>query len=398
MSNLTGPRQFPLAVLLPTVGLPSETFIRNHTELLAPRQTVILATENPYQGDGAWETSTPTFQVRGPALSQRILFRLLRLSRVPHLGWTFRNRQQSIAVVEILKRHRVSVVLAEYLDRWAGYVPTLADAGISVFGHAHGYDVSQTLREEIWRNRYAMWNKADGVIVPSRHAQERLIRFGMEEERIHVIPCGVRVPEIFSRKRGSSEGPTHCIAVGRMVNKKNPLKTLEVFRTARATLGEDLKLTYVGGGPLFEFVATSVKNYGLDDCVTLLGAQPNHVVKNLLQASDIFLQHSMADPETGDEEGLPVAILEAMAAGLPIISTRHAGIPEAVEEGSNGLLVDEGDVSAMAEALVKLAQDPSRRATMGKAGWQLAKEKFALEHEVYQLRRLLGLENPGASS
>lgn len=107
-----------------------------------------------------------------------------------------------------------------------------------------------------------------------------------------------------------------------------------------------------------------------------------------MKKSEIFLQHSVTD-ESGDEEGLPVAILEAMAYALPVIATRHAGIPEAVIERETGLLVDERDTSAMSEALVTLALDKTRRANMGAAGRVRAAELFSAQAEIASLRRLL---------
>src|SRR5690606_2027114 len=96
-------------------------------------------------------------------------------------------------------------------------------------------------------------------------------------------------------------------------------------------------------------------------------------------------------PGTGDEEGLPVAILEAMASGLPVVSTRHAGIPEAVIEGTTGYLVDEGDTAGMAAHVVRLARDAELRRRMGHAGWQRALQSFSWPRERARLLELLGL-------
>jgi len=125
--------------------------------------------------------------------------------------------------------------------------------------------------------------------------------------------------------------------------------------------------------------------------VTLHGAQPSDVVQTLMDQADIFLQHSMTDPETGDAEGLPVAILEAMAKGLPVVSTRHAGIPEAVEESATGYLVAEGDATEMAERIVQLAEDCDLRRRMGEDGWRRAKKYFSWERERAELLNILGL-------
>jgi glycosyltransferase involved in cell wall biosynthesis len=110
-----------------------------------------------------------------------------------------------------------------------------------------------------------------------------------------------------------------------------------------------------------------------------------------MKEADIFVQHSIIDPETGDEEGLPVAILEAMASSLPVVSTYHAGIPEAVNHDETGLLVEEGNSKKMAEYLVTLARDADLRNQMGQAAWQRAQLHFSWQLESKQLRQLMGL-------
>src|SRR5207249_2345004 len=119
--------------------------------------------------------------------------------------------------------------------------------------------------------------------------------------------------------------------------------------------------------------------------VTLHGDQAPPFVDGLLAGADVFMQHSMRDPETGDEEGLPVAILEAMAHGLPVVSTVHAGIPEAVVDGATGRLSAEGDVDAMALHLAHLAEDREERLRLGTAGWRRARDRFTWAEERSRL-------------
>src|SRR4051794_36516731 len=108
-----------------------------------------------------------------------------------------------------------------------------------------------------------------------------------------------------------------------------------------------------------------------------------------MRVADVFCQHSIVDPETGDEEGLPVAILEAMVHGLPVVSTRHAGIPDAVADGVSGFLVEEGDVAGMARHLARLAADPALRSRMGRAGRRIVEARFTWPVERDALRGML---------
>jgi glycosyltransferase involved in cell wall biosynthesis len=176
--------------------------------------------------------------------------------------------------------------------------------------------------------------------------------------------------------------------VGRLVPKKAPLLTLEAF--SRAVQEEPrLTLDLVGDGPLMSAVTDTVDRLGLRDNVRLHGALPNERTQQLFGQSDIFLQHSIVDPDSGDEEGLPVAILEAMGWALPVISTLHAGIPEAVVHERCGLLVPEGDVDAMARAIVELARSPRTRSAMGREGWERARTQFSWEREREALNAVL---------
>jgi glycosyltransferase involved in cell wall biosynthesis len=182
-----------------------------------------------------------------------------------------------------------------------------------------------------------------------------------------------------------------------MVGKKAPILMLDAFRRA-AEANPRLRLDYIGDGLLFGAAKQFVQAMRLGDRVTLHGPQPNEVVQRLLREADIFLQHSITDPDTGDEEGLPVVILEAMAHSLPVVSTLHAGIPEAVVNDVNGYLVEEGDSAGMAERLITLARSSELRRRMGEAGWRLAMERFSWERERMTLLQTLSLENDGKLS
>jgi Glycosyl transferases group 1 len=101
--------------------------------------------------------------------------------------------------------------------------------------------------------------------------------------------------------------------------------------------------------------------------VTFLGEQPHDVVAAELRGARAFVQHSITAVD-GDSEGLPNSVLEASATGIPVVSTRHAGIPEIVVDGTTGYLVDEHDVPAMVTQMERLLGDPALAATLGRAG------------------------------
>jgi colanic acid/amylovoran biosynthesis glycosyltransferase len=367
-----------LAVIAPTIGTASETFITRHMKDLLPGQTAVAAdVEN---GD-----------VLDPAAPRLLLGRRAR----PH-RWTLRRsrakarldaaRERRLA--SFFRDQRIDVVMGEYLTWSHQWVALACRAGTRFFAHAHGYDVSSKLRSAEWRSRYLDYRLVDGIITVSDASRQRLLELGLRSDRIHMVPCGVDVPhEPVTRP---ARDVVRCLAVGRMVAKKAPCLTLEAFRLA-AERHPKLVLDFIGAGPLLAAAERYVRDFDLGDRVRLLGVQPSQAVLQAMRDADVFVQHSRTDPDTGDGEGLPVAILEAMAQALPVVSTRHAGIPEAVVEGSTGLLVEEGDAGAMADCLLTLSKDADLRARLGLAGWRRARERYSWEQERASLLDILGL-------
>jgi glycosyltransferase involved in cell wall biosynthesis len=376
-----------LAVVTNHIWNPTETFVRRHAEDLLPGETVVVA----LAVEKGCHTDLPVFLLepaRGSVLelAQRACRRIGVLK--PPTKKTPMNALVQYGLRRFLARHKVALILAEFMDSSLRFLPLAQEMGIPLFVHAHGYDVSLSLREAYWRRRYVAYNNAAGVIVVSESVKRRLIDIGLNPESIHVIPCCVDVPPA---------PPAHCsrefvrlLAVGRMTGKKAPLLMLEAFRLAQKKCGR-LRFDFVGEGSLFAKAGQYVREHNLDDTVVLHGYKKPEEVRRLMADADMFAQHSIVDPLTGDEEGLPVAILEAMASALPVVSTRHAGIPEAVLDAKTGFLVEEGDTHHMAKCLVRLAGDEALRRAMGRAGWQRARDCFTWDQERNSLITLMGL-------
>jgi colanic acid/amylovoran biosynthesis glycosyltransferase len=168
------------------------------------------------------------------------------------------------------------------------------------------------------------------------------------------------------------------------------LFTLEAFRLARQRRPH-LVLNLIGDGPLANDVEHFVRAHKLTSAVRLCGQLDHQRTLGMIRGSDLLLHHAVTSPEDGDAEGQPVVILEAMAAGLAVITTRHAGIPEIVEHDRSGRLVDEGDVAAMAEQIVDTADDPAGRARLGGTARRAIATAHTTEHARRRICDLLGL-------
>jgi glycosyltransferase involved in cell wall biosynthesis len=154
----------------------------------------------------------------------------------------------------------------------------------------------------------------------------------------------------------------------------------------------DGQLVIAGDGPLRTMCELLRARSSFRERIALLGAVDAPTGERLRTEADIFTAHNCRGPLSHQEEAFGVSVVEAMAAGLPVVSGRSGSLPELIEHGREGLLVEPGDVEGHADAFLRLASDPGLRQSMGEAGWRRAKERFSCERERGQLRAILGLD------
>jgi glycosyltransferase involved in cell wall biosynthesis len=234
------------------------------------------------------------------------------------------------------------------------------------------------------------------IIVVSEAMRSQVLSFGVSANRVHVIACGADLETGCTRRANHAKPVYKVVAVGRLVAKKGPMFLLEAFRQIRDK-GVCATLFVIGDGPFLEPMRQYIRAVKLEDCVHLLGALSHVEVKRHLSDADLFLQHSVT-AEDGDEEGLPVSIMEAMAASIPVVSTRHAGIPELVTDGLTGFLVEPGDSSDMADRGAELLTDDALRSKMGDAGRRAVADKFSADRSISELRAVLARYCPGLTA
>lgn len=371
-----------ICICAPTIGAPSETFIRRHVNDLECGAAVVGLVRHP---EPVWQPAGPMLALCDPAPKPEPLW--LKVGWRLGLPMTCVVQGRWERVEAFLEEHGVEVLFLEYLNRFTFLVEPAVEAGYRVIVHGHGYDFSRLLKNEQVRRSYECYNRYRiPMVVPSRHGARNLEAAGLHPELIYVIPYGVEVQDVAKNASRCSE--IRIMAAGRMTGKKAPLLLLESCRRAMEG-NQNIVLDYVGDGELMIAAIDFLHIHGLQDRVRLHGALPAERVQDLLKNADLFIQHSRTDPISGDEEGLPVAILEAMSHGLPVISTCHAGIPEAVLHGQTGLLIEEGDIPGMHKAILELATDPERRIGMGEQGRLRIKQNFTWTAEKAKLLELL---------
>jgi len=296
------------------------------------------------------------------------------------------DAQMTAGYVRVFRSRGIDVVLAEYGDVGVQVLDACTRLQLPLVVHFHGYDATKSAILERHRESYGrMFSVAARVIVVSRQMEADLRAFGCPADKICYNPYGVDAKTF----GGASPhlAPPHFLAVGRLIEKKAPLATLAAFGRLLETVPM-ARLRMIGDGPLRAACEEMIWQLKLQPSVELLGFQGPEVIAAEMRRARAFVQHSV-HARSGDAEGTPVAIIEAGASGLPVIATRHAGIPDVVIEGETGILVDEGDVSGMAAAMIALAQDPERARALGEAGQRRVCSLFSIEDRLRRLRQVL---------
>jgi len=222
---------------------------------------------------------------------------------------------------------------------------------------------------------------------------EKLVRMGADPKKIVFNPYGPR-DTFFANQSAYNDV---LLAIGRFTDIKAPHLTILAFQMVLAEC-PNATLVMGGHGELLEACQTLVLALGMAHNVQFLGALRHEQVMPLFAGACCFVQHSV-QPTYGDAEGTPVAILEAGAAGLPVVSTRHAGIRDAVLDGETGFLVEERDIAGMAQAMVRLLKDKALCRSMGEKAREHIRTNYNIKRHLSCIDGLIEAarsEGPGA--
>jgi len=225
------------------------------------------------------------------------------------------------------------------------------------------------------------------LIVTETDYAERLLRerFSDSANRIQRIYNGLDLT-LFKRADFSSTPPL-IVAVGRLIAKKGFADLLRACRLLMER-GQSFRCEIVGEGPLEQELREQIVQLDLEGRVGLPGAKPQHEIRELLAAATVFVMPSVLDPD-GGMDNLPTVIMEAMVAGLPVVSTSIGGIPEMVIQNETGFLVSPGDAAALAGAIEKMINDCLLARKLGQAGHERAQRLFSIKKNVRALCALL---------
>lgn len=359
--------EMTVCVVVPELGTVTETFIRAHVDRIPG--AVHVVEQRPLRLDGR------------PLLSVSPAHTLIR-KMLRAIAPSGRAKEVTRALLKAFKLVKPHVVLAEYGPTGVAVAEACVRCRIPYVVHFHGADASAVGFVERYRQAYhRMFCSAAAIVAVSRPMMQRLRALGAPDYKLHLNCYGVDCDKFRAGRPGDC--PPTFLAVGRLVEKKAPHLTLLAFaEVVKACPAAQLRV--IGDGPLRPVCESIIRALRLQHAVLLLGPQPSDVVAREMRRSRCFVQHSVTASD-GDCEGTPVAILEAGASGLPVVATRHGGIPEVVIHNHSGFLVDEFDVQGMAAHMLALARDARLAEELGSHAREHVQRHFAMEKRIAAL-------------
>ena len=371
------PHNFRICIVAPEKSAYSETFIHAHIQRLP-------GTIYPLYGG-----SFPIYKNNGEALLRplglwRRGFQLI-LRKVFKFSFSEEGQRRK-ALKKFILDNKIEAVLAEYGPTGCAIRNVCQEVGVPLIVHFHGYDAYEE-KTLIKYNRYKeLFAAAEAIIIVSKHMKNQLLELGAPAEKLKYIPYGIDLNQ-FNGAKPQNASPVF-LAVGRFVDKKAPHLTLLAFKKVLEKIPE-AKLRMFGTGDLHEACWQLTKALQMDHAVSFQGSRSPHEIASEMRQARGFVQHSLRT-NSGDSEGTPVVVLEAGASGLPVVSSRHGGIPDVVIDGQTGLLFNEGDINGMAEAILKVAQYPVLAGEMGRKAQERIRENFNMEKSIQSLNDEIG--------
>ncbi|MPZ18559.1 MAG: glycosyltransferase [Luteitalea sp.] len=343
-------------------------------------------------------TYTPTFLVRRRRGETRFPTFAISDGDVYKLKQTFHTLTRSPRLFAAVGSERYDLLHAHFAVDGVYALPLAARLNIPLVVSVHGYEITSHRRPS-WRkgsqtkfqfvqymlHERALKAQATAFIAISEYIKRRLLERGYPEEKIHVHYIGVDL-DYFTPASRSARDARYVLCVGRHSEKKGIDTLLEAWAVV-AQRHPSVSLIQVGAGPLTERVHQLAHEFGVEKQTRFLGVQPHEEVLRLMRHAEVFCLPSRT-AVTGDCEGLGIVFNEASACAVPVVATRHGGIPEAVMDRETGLLVPEGDAPALAQALDAVLADRALGERLGRRGREYVCERFDVRRQGAKLEAL----------
>ncbi len=289
-------------------------------------------------------------------------------------------------LLRLVKKENIDIIHAHFGPNGIRILPISKRCKIPLIVSFHGYDASELIsKADYQRDLKDLYKISKQFITVSNTLLGNLQRILNDNSKISIVPYGVNLNKFSYSKRNNTR-PIKILHVGRLVEKKGIMDLLTVFNDI-SNENCDVEFHVVGDGPDMQDFLNLISTFNLEEKVIVYGAVPQNEVLKCLRTSDIFVLNSKR-AVNGDQEGLPNAILEAMATGCAVISTRHSGISDLITNGHDGVLIEENDKAALRAALLKLICDYELRIKLGANANRLIISKFSHETMSQDLKLL----------
>jgi colanic acid/amylovoran biosynthesis glycosyltransferase len=352
----------------------TETFVKAHFEKLPFRCEYYYGVPFPINN-----------VVNGNLISDHKLFRAIK-----KFYYYLISKKEEEMLLTHFHQKNVSLILAEFGTSAVKVSEISSVSGIPLVVIFYGYDIWNntvlSANQTVYKQLFETACKLIGV---SKEICEQLVRLGCPPEKIEYLPCYVNL-ELFNYS-DHSKNPPIFLAVGRFSETKSPHLTILAFKEVLREM-PDAKLIMIGkdgGGELFEACNILAIALGIEKHVEFAGIQSPEKVYEYMKKARVFVQHSLTTPICGDKEGTPVAIMEAMACGLPVVATRHAGIAELIENNTSGILVEEYDYKEMAKAMLRLCNSDDLVFRLGKNAAESIRKNELIVNNIEKLAEII---------
>ena len=289
----------------------------------------------------------------------------------------------------ILKENNAKLLHAHFGTEGVRYLKLKKNLNLPMITTFYGFDVSKIPRIPYWKKRYVqLFREGDIFLTEGTNMKNELIKLGCPENKIIVQHLGADLNTFnFTPRTQPENGNIIILIAGSFREKKGIPYAIKAFAKVKEE-HPDIQLRILGDGPMRDQIESLIAEFGISDSVTLLGYQPHDVFLSEVANAHIFMLPSITAQNGDTEGGAPVAILEAQATGLPVISSYHADIPEVVVDGKSALLAPERDVETLAKHLEYLVEHPDVWERMGRAGREHVEQEYDVMVQVGKLEEI----------
>jgi colanic acid/amylovoran biosynthesis glycosyltransferase len=291
-----------------------------------------------------------------------------------------------------LKNNNIKILHFHYGTDASRYLEIIKSSKLPSVVSFYGYDCSSFPR---WYFGYGkrclskLFRHIDFTFAMSEDMRNDLIKLGCPEDKIIIHYYGTDIKNFYYKREYREKEKITLLMVSSLDEKKGHIYILKALERLERSIKSKICFRIVGDGPLDKKLKNYVKKHGLDKIVTFVGSL-KYLSKEFLEEfynADIFMHPSVV-ASNGDKDGIPGTIIEAMATGLPVISTYHAGIPYVINHRQTGYLVKERDVSALTEYICEFVEDVNLRKEIGQKAQQYALRKLDLKQKQIELENI----------